>query len=87
MIVDIACDAFPVIIRAASLPASVEWKSNVIGSVDYGPQRVSTRSKSESFGVTNAFGKKSTVSAIQIVPIDGTPDGITTLVSRVRVGG
>jgi hypothetical protein len=64
MIVDIACDALPVIIRAASFPASVKWKSNVVGSVDYDPQRVRTWSKGESFRVADAFGKKSPISAI-----------------------
>src|SRR5262249_46313940 len=87
MIVDIACDALPVIIRAASLPASVKWKSNIVGSVDYGPQRISTWSKCESFRVTDAFREKSSVSTIQIITVDGTADRITSRVFRVRVGG
>ena len=71
MIVDIACDAFPVIIRAASLPASVEWKSNIVGPVDYCPQCVCARSKTDPFRITDAFRKKCPVSTLQIIPVDG----------------
>src|SRR6516225_481508 len=87
MIVDIACDAFPVIIRAASLPASVKWKSNIVGSVDYCPQCFCARSKTAPFRVTDAFRKKSPVSTLQIIPVDGTADRVAGRVFRVRVAG
>src|SRR5262249_5797829 len=83
MIVNIACDALPVIIQAACLPASVKWKPNIVGSVDYCPQRVSTWCKSESFRVTDAFCKKSLVPTIQIITVNRTADRIVLFASAL----